>query len=183
MAHIDQVLGPADDTVTFFQPRAMVYVTMLWVIAAVWVVSLGLHILVRLAVGDTLSGDDVVTYLEIALIVPVVTAAGILLMAWKRLGWLHSSMHGLDFAATGRKPVHLPWAGVATVALRHRGPFTELVVTPVAPDFATPGDGPGRAPRMRKRGGEVSYLVDVGLMSPGPDVLLAELHRRLPTKV
>jgi hypothetical protein len=28
-----------------------------------------------------------------------------------------------------------------------------------------------------------AYLVDVGLMSPGPDVLLAELHRRLPTKV
>lgn len=183
MAHIDQVLGPADDTVTFFQPRAMVYVTMLWVIAAVWVVSLSLHILIRLAVGDHLTGDDVVLYLEVALIVPVVLAAVVLLVAWKRLGWLHSSMHGLDFAATGRKPVHLPWAGVGAVSLRHWGPFTELVVTPVAPDFATVGDGPGRPPRTRKRGGEVSYLVDVGLMSPGPSVLLAELHRRLPTKV
>jgi hypothetical protein len=183
VAHIDQVLGPADDTVTFFQPRAMVYVTMLWVIAAVWVVSLGLHLLVRIAVGDALTAADLVTYLEIALIVPVVLAAAILLAAWRRLGWLHSSMHGLDFAATGRKPVHVPWAGVAAVSLRHRGPFTELVVTPVAPDFATIGDGPGRPPRMRKRAGEISYLVDVGLMSPGPQVLLAELHRRLPTKV
>jgi hypothetical protein len=36
---------------------------------------------------------------------------------------------------------------------------------------------------MRRRGNEVAYLVDVGLMSPGPDVLLAELHRRLPSKV
>ena len=269
--HLDQILGPADDTVTFFQPRAMVYVTMLWVIAAVWVTALALHILLRFAIGNAPSGNAVVTYLEAALIVPVVLAAVILLFAWRRLGWLHSSMHGLDFAATGRKPVHLPWAGVAAVALRHRGPFTELVITPVAEDFATIGDAPAgaaivtylevalivpvvlaavilllawrrlgwlhssmhgldfaatgrkpvhlpwagvaavalrhrgpftelvvtpvaedfatvgaaaaRRPRMRRRGGEVSYLVDVGLMSPGPEVLLAELHRRLPDKV
>jgi hypothetical protein len=183
VAHIDQVLGPADDTVTFFQPRAMVYVTMLWVIAAVWVVCLGLHLLIRVALGDPPTAGGLVTYVEIALIVPVVLAAAILLLAWRRFGRLHSSMHGLDFAATGRKSIHLPWAGVATVALRHWGPFTELVVTPVAEDFATVGDGPGRRPRMRRRGGEVAYLVDVGLMSPGPKVLLAELHRRLPTKV
>lgn len=183
MAHIDQVLGPADDTVTFFQPRAMVYVTMLWVIAAVWTVCLCLLLLVRLAIGHPPTAGDVVTAVELALIVPVVSAALILLAAWRRFGWLHSSMHGLDFAATGRKSVHLPWAGVATVTLRHWGPFRELVVTPVAEDFATIGDAPGRRPRMRRRGGEVAYLVDVGLMSPGPDVLIAELHRRLPTKV
>ena len=177
------MLGPADDTVTFFQPRAMVYVTMLWVIAAVWVTALALHLLIRFAIGDAPTGGAIVTYLEAALIVPVVLAAVMLLLAWRRLGWLHSSMHGLDFAATGRKPVHLPWAGVAAVALRHRGPFTELVITPVAEDFATIGDAAGRRPRMRRRGGEVAYLVDVGLMSPGPEVLLAELHRRLPTKV
>jgi len=181
--HLDEILGPADDTVTFFQPRAMVYVTMLWVIAAVWVTALVLDILLRFAMGDAPTGGAIVTYLEAALIVPVVLAAVILLLAWRRLGWLHSSMHGLDFAATGRKPVHLPWAGVATVALRHRGPFTELVITPVAEDFATIGATPARRPRMRRRGGELSYLVDVGLMSPGPEVLLAELHRRLPTKV
>ncbi len=181
--HLDEVLGPADDTVTFFQPRAMVFVTMLWVIAAVWVTALALHLLIRYAIGDAPSSNAIVTYLEAALIVPVVLAALILLLAWQRLGWLHSSMHGLDFAATGRKPVHLPWAGVATVALRRWGPFTELVITPVAEDFATIGDAPGRRPRLRRRGGEVSYLVDVGLMSPGPEVLLAELHRRLPTKV
>jgi len=158
-------------------------VTMLWVVAAVWAICLTLHALLRLALGNPLTGADIVTYAEYALIVPVVLSALILLVAWRRLGWLHSSMHGLDFAATGRKPVHLPWAGVAAVSLRHRGPFTELVVTPVAVDFATLGDAPGRRPRIRRRAGEVSYLVDVGLMSPGPEVLLAELHRRLPTKV
>ncbi|MGX6603776.1 hypothetical protein ACWKSP_16765 [Micromonosporaceae bacterium Da 78-11] len=173
---------------TFFQPRAMVYVTMLWVIAAVWVVCLALFVLLRLALGDAPSADDAVTYIECALIVPAVLAALVLLVAWRRFGWLHSSLHGLDFAATGRKPVHLPWAGIATVALRHKGPFTELVVTPIDDDFAVIGDGPGRRPRTINRrtgrhGGDTAYLVDVGLMSPGPEVLLAELHRRLPTKV
>jgi hypothetical protein len=181
--HIDQVLGPADDTVTFFQPRAMVYVTMLWVIAAVWIVCLGLYAGVRLALGDTPSVNEIITYAELALIVPPVLAGLILLLAWRRLGWLHSSMHGIDFAATGRRPVHLPWAGVGTVSLQRWGPFTELVVTPADADFAVEGDGPGRRPRTRRRGGETAYLVDVGLMSPGPAVLLAELHRRLPTKV
>ena len=179
MAHIDQVLGPDDDTVTFFQPRAMVFVTMLWVIAAVWALALVLFTLIRMVLGDAPTPDDVVLTLEIALIVPVVLAAAILLAAWGRLGWLHSSMHGLDFAATGRRPVHLPWAGVGTVALRGWGPFTELMVTPLADDFAVHPDAPGRRPR--KRGD--AYLVDVGLMSPGPEVLLAELHRRIPAKV
>jgi len=177
--HIDHVLGPADDTVTFFQPRAMVYVTMLWVVAAVWAACLALFVLVRLALGEPPAAGDIVTYAELALIVPVAVSALVLLVAWRRLGWLHSSVHGLDFAATGRRPVHLPWSGVAAVGLRHRGPFTELVVTPRAPDFPVVGPGGGRRPRMR--GG--AYLVDVGLMSPGPDVLLAELHRRLPAKV
>jgi hypothetical protein len=181
--HIDQVLGPADDTVTFFQPRAMVYVTMLWVVAAVWAACLVLFVLVRLVLGDPPAAGDIVTYAELALIVPVIVSALVLLVAWRRFGWLHSSVHGLDFAATGRKPVHIPWSGVAAVGLRHRGAFTELVVTPIADDFATVEAGSGRRPRTRRRGSEVSYLVDVGLMSPGPDVLLAELHRRLPSKV
>jgi hypothetical protein len=179
VAHIDQVLGQADDTVSFFQPRALVYVTMLWVVAAVWALCLALFVLLRVVLGDPPAAGDIVTYLELALIVPVVFSALVLLVAWRRFGWLHSSVHGLDFAATGRRPVHIPWSGVATVGLRHRGPFTELVVTPVAPDFPVAGSGPGRRPRMRRG----AYLVDVGLMSPGPDVLLAELHRRLPTKV
>ena len=183
MAHIDQVLGPADDTVTFFQPRAMVYVTMLWVVAAVWAACLVLFVLLRVALGDPPAAGDIGTYFEVALIVPVVVAALVLLVAWRHFGWLHSSLHGLDFAATGRKPVHIPWSGVATVGLRHWGPFTELVVTPIDADFATVLDGSGRRPRTRRRGGEMAYLVDVGLMSPGPDVLLAELHRRLPSKV
>ena len=181
--HIDRVLGPDDDTVTFFQPRAMVYVTMLWVVAAVWVTALGVFVLLRTALGDPPTSGDYVLYLELALIVPPVVAALIMLAVWRRLGWLHSSMRGLDFAATGRRAVHLPWAGVDTVALRYKGPFTELVVTAIDDDFPEEVDGPGRPPRARRRNGRTAYLVDVGLMSPGPEVLLAELHRRLPAKV
>ncbi len=183
MAHIDRVLGPDDDTVTFIQSRSMVYVTMLWVGAAVWVTTLGLLTLVRIALDDTPTVGDMVLYVELALIVPVALAALILLAAWNRLGWLHSSMRGLDFAATGRRPVHIPWSGIHEVALRYRGPFTELIVTPVDADFVEPGDGPGRPPRTRKRDGKITYLVDVGLMSPAPEILLAELHHRLPSKV
>jgi hypothetical protein len=180
VAHIDQVLGPDDDTVTFFQPRAMVFVTTLWVVTAVWVFALALFALVRLALGIPSDAGDLIGYLEAALIVPVVVTALIVLAAWRRLGWLHSSMRGIDFAATGRKAVHLPWAGVGEVRLRGWGPFAELVVTPIDDEFAViDDDSPGRSPRKRGK----AYLVDVGLMSPGPPVLLAELHRRLPSKV
>jgi hypothetical protein len=177
------VLGPADDTTTFIQPRGMVFVTMLWVIALVWAVCRALYVLVLFAFGIRPTAADIVTIAESLLIVPFVAACLVLLVAWNRLGWLHSSVHGLEFAATGRRAVALPWSAVASVGLRHAGPFTELVVIPSAPEAVTELPGPGRPPRRRVRGTEIAYLVDVGLMSPGPRTLLAELHRRIPSKV
>jgi hypothetical protein len=183
MALADPVLGPADDTVPFFQPRAEVFVTMLWVIAAVWLVCRGIYVLALLAFGIRPTVHDISTLAETQLVPPLVAACVIILVAWRRLGWLHSSVHGIEFAATGRKAVHLPWSAVSSVALRHRGPFTELIVTPTSAALAVTLPGPGRRPRTRVRGAEISYLVDVGLMSPGPRTLLAELHRRIPAKV
>jgi hypothetical protein len=177
------VLGPLDDTVTFFQPRAEVFVTMLWVIAAVWTVCRGIYLLIRLGMGTRPDAGDIPGVAESLLVVPLVATSVIILVAWNRLGWLHSSVHGIEFAATGRRGVRLPWAAVAAVALRHRGPFTELVVTPTDPSLAEVLPGRGRPPRTRRRGAEVAYLVDVGLMSPGPATLLAELHRRIPAKL
>jgi hypothetical protein len=177
------VLGPTDDTVTFIQPRGMVFVTMLWVIAAAWAVCRGLFLLILLAFGIRPTADDITTVAESLLLVPAVGACVVILVAWNRLGWLHSSVHGIEFAATGRRAVSLPWSAVASVGLRHAGPFTELVVIPAAGRAATILPGPGRRPRMRRRGVEIAYLVDVGLMSPGPRTLLAELHRRIPSKV
>jgi hypothetical protein len=181
--HVDQVLGPTDDTVSFIQPRAMVYVTVLWVVAAGWAVLLAIHLVLSVVFGARPDAGDIVLYAEAALIVPVIVAAVVLLALYRRLGWLHTSVHGIDFAATGRRAVHLPWSGIASVALHGWGPFTELVVTPIGADYARVLDGSGFAPRMRHRGDEWSYVVDVGLMAPGPEVLLAELHRRIPSKV
>ena len=177
------VLGPTDDTVTFVQPRAMVFVTMLWVIAIVFAVCRGLYQLILLALGVRPGPHDIVTIGESVLVVPAVTACVVILVAWNRLGWLHSSVHGIEFAATGRRSVWLPWSAVASVGLRHAGPFTELVVVPVDDHVARKLPGEGRRPRVRRRGAEIAYLVDVGLMSPGPETLLAELHRRIPSKV
>lgn len=176
------ILGPTDDTVHFFQPRGMVFVTMLWVIAAGWLVFRGLYLAMLLAFGIHPTAGDIASTAANLLIVPAVGASLILLVAWNQLGELRSSVHGLDFAATGRRTVHLPWSEIASVGLRHWGPFTELVVTPSSPKAGMVMPGRGRRPRMH-RGGRPAYLIDVGLMSPGPKVLLEELHRRLPSKV
>ena len=172
-------IGPSEDAAIFVQPRGTVFVTMLWVIAIAWAICRGLLVLVALPFGVRPDAGDIASIGESLIVVPAVAAALIILVAWRRLGWLHSSMHGIDFAATGRRGVHIPWSAVAMVALRHRGVFTELVVTPTEPEAVTELPGPGRRPRRR---GD-SYLVDIGLMSPGPDTLLAELHRRMPSKV
>lgn len=177
------VLGPLDDTVTFFQPRAEVFVTVLWVIAAVWAACRGLYLLIGLALGVRPGAGDIAGIAESLLVVPLVATCVIVLAAWNRFGRLHSSVHGIEFAATGRRAIRLPWSAVAAVALRHRGPFTELVVTPSDPARAEVLPGPGRPPRVRRRGTEIAYVVDVGLMSPGPATLLAELHRRIPGRL
>ncbi|MBO3739099.1 hypothetical protein [Actinoplanes flavus] len=181
--HLDQVLGPTDDTVSFIQARGMFYVTALWVLAAAWLPLLLITIGVRMATGYRPRASDLVVFFEASLVVPATVAAVLMLVVWRRLGWLHTSVHGIDFAGTGRQPVHLPWSGIAAVALHGRGPFTDLVITPIAEDYATRLPGKGGPPRVRRRGGDFAYVIDVGLMSPGPEVLLAELHRRLPSKV
>lgn len=172
-------IGPAEDATIFFQPRGMVFVTVLWVTAIAWAVVRGLWLLVAFLMGVRPEASDIVPIVESLIVVPMVVAGVAILLAWRRLGWLHSSVHGVDFAATGRRGVHIPWSAVASVALRRRGVFTELVVTPTSPDAVRELPGPGRRPR---RAGD-AYVVDIGLMSPGPDTVLAELHRRMPSKV
>jgi hypothetical protein len=179
----DHPLEPGEDATTFFQPRGLVFVTMLWVIALVWLLCRGLYVVVLLLLGIRPTAADIVTIAESLLIVPVVTASVVILVAWRRLGWMKSSVLGLEFAATGRRGVHLQWSSIASVGLRHWGPFTELVVTPTSMAAVTELPGPGRRPRVLRRESGSAFLIDVGLMSPGPETLLAELHRRIPSRV
>lgn len=179
----DHPLEPGEDATTFFQPRGQVFVTMLWVCAAVWFLCRGLSVLVQVLLGDPPAIGDLVPVAESLLIVPVVAASLVMLAAWNRLGWMKSSVYGLEFAATGRRGVHLRWASVASVGLRRWGPFTELVVTPTDMAAVTELPGPGRRPRVLRRESGSAFLIDVGLMSPGPETLLAELHRRIPSRV
>jgi hypothetical protein len=179
----DHPLEPGEDATTFFQPRAEVFVTMLWVCAAVWLPCRSLYVLVQVLLGDPPAVGDVVTIAESLLIVPVVTASVVMLVAWRRLGWMKSSVYGLEFAATGRRGVHLRWSSVASVGLRRWGPFTELVLTPTDMAAVTELPGPGRRPRVLRRESGSAFVIDVGLMSPGPETLLAELHRRIPSRV
>ena len=179
----DHPLEPGEDATTFFQPRAEVFVTMLWVCAAVWLLCRGLSVLVQVLLGDPPAVGDVVPIAESLLIVPAVTASVVMLLAWRRLGWMKSSVYGLEFAATGRRGVHLRWSSVASVGLRRRGPFTELVLTPTDMAAVTELPGPGRRPRVLRRESGSAFVIDVGLMSPGPETLLAELHRRIPSRV
>ncbi|MFI5495617.1 hypothetical protein [Actinoplanes sp. NPDC051859] len=179
----DHPLEVGEDATTFFQPRAMVFVTMLWVLTLGWLACGVLVLLVAYLVGVRPTVDDLILALESLLIGPAVASGAIILIAWRRLGWLKSSVRGIEFGATGRRGVHLPWRAVASVGLRRWGPFTELVITPTAPGEVTELPGPGRRPRILRRDAGSAYLVDVGLMSPGPETLLAELHRRIPSRV
>ena len=179
----DHPLEPGEDATTFFQPRAEVFVTMLWVSAVAWLLCRGLAVLVQISLGDPPTIDDLVTIAMSLLVVPVATASVVMLVAWRRLGWIKSSVYGLEFAATGRRGVHLHWSSIASVGLRRWGPFTELVVTPTDMAAVTELPEPGRRPRVLRRESGSAFVIDVGMMSPGPETLLAELHRRIPSRV
>lgn len=179
----DHPLEPGEDATTFFQPRALVFVTMLWVIALVWLVCTGAYVTVMYLAGIYPEAGDILIMVESLLIVPTVTACLMMLITWRRLGWMKSSVLGLEFAATGRRGVHLQWSSIASVGLRGWGPFTELVLTPTSMATVTELPERGWPPRVLRREAGSAFLIDVGLMSPGPQTLLAELHRRIPSRV
>ena len=176
-------LEAGEDATLFTQPRAEVFVTVLWVCAAVFFVCRGLAVLVQVLLGHPPTLSELVVIAESMLVVPTVVASVLMLLLWSRLGWMKSSVYGLEFAATGRRGVHLPWASIASVGLRNWGPFTELVVTPTDMAAVTELPEPGRRPRVLRRESGSAFVIDVGMMSPGPRTLLAELHRRIPSRV
>jgi hypothetical protein len=163
MEHPPQVIGPADDAARFFQPRGLVFVTMLWVIAAAWAVCRGLYLLILLAFGIQPTAGDIVTIAESLLLVPAIGAAVILLAAWNSFGWLRTSVHTLEFAATGRRAISL--YRTRGDAHDHGRGHRDARAGPPAAD-APPGQR-GRLPG--RRGADVARPGDAARRTAPPD--------------
>jgi hypothetical protein len=182
---VDLIPAPAADAVVFRQHRLRVFATMTVVIASVWLLLRGVFMVVMAVVsGHPPDAIDVEVTAVGTVLVPLPAGLVAALSAGRRGGWVRASAAGLEFAATRQVQAFLPWPAVESISLRFRGPFTQLLVTPTHPDAATLASARGRAPRLRRRFGAPAgaYIVDVGMMTPWPLVLLAELNRRLATR-
>ncbi len=174
--------GPArdrTDEVTFRVTSRRVFAMMAVTAVVSWLVINAFTGLLPVLLGRT-SGLPEPAPLLASAVVYASVFAGIFTFAVRRHpAWVTVSPGGLELAATGRDPVFLPWSSVQTVDRRFPGPFAELVVTPTAIDAVRITRRGWSRPRTVVRGGHLSYVVDTGLMRPGPDALLAEIHRRL----
>jgi hypothetical protein len=165
--------------VTFRLHRSRLWLGIALILAPVWLVLRCLHMVAMVALGMSLDTWHVVEAAVSVLLVPVAGGAGAVLGAGGSLGWVRASAAGLEFAASRRKPVFVAWNAIQSVRLRFAGPLTELVVIPTSLDAVTIASVPGQVPRLRRRAGAPEFTIDVGMMTPGPSVLLAELNRRL----
>ena len=173
MATVDLVPAPAGDAVTFRLHRSRLWLRMALILMPVFLLIRGTAIALSL---EERGFTETVIWV---LLTAIAGATGAVLGAGRNLGWIRASAAGLEFAATRRTPVFLPWSAVQSVRLRFTGPLTELLVTPTSLNAAAVAAVPAWAPRVRRRSGTAAFIVDVGLMTPGPPALLAELNRRL----
>jgi hypothetical protein len=166
--------------VTFRITRRRMFVTMVGVAALSWVVINTFAGIIELLAGRGAAVPELMPLLVSAAVYAVVFGGIFLLVVRRHPAWVTVSDRGLELAGTGRDPVSLPWSAVEAVSLRWWGPFTELVVTPTDMEAATVSRHGWSKPRTVVREGDRSFLVDSGLMQPGPAALLAEIHRRRP---
>ncbi|MBB4753055.1 hypothetical protein [Actinoplanes lobatus] len=179
MATVDLIPAPAGDAVTFRLHRSRLWLGMALMLMPVILLVRGTFMVLAATTGLPLDAWDFAEAVMGVLLPTIAGATGVTLGAGRNPGWVRASAAGLEFAATGRKPVFLPWSAVQSVGLRFTGPLTELLVTPTSLNAATVAALPTRAPRVRRRSGAAAFIVDVGLMTPGPSALLAELNQRL----
>lgn len=150
------------------------------VAALSWVVINTCAAIIALLAGRGAARPQLLPLLVSAAVYAVVFGGVFLLVIRRHSAWVTVSDRGLELAGTGRDPVWLPWSCVEAVSLRWWGPFTELVVTPTDLEAAAVSRRGWSKPRTVVRRGDRSFLVDTGLMQPGPAALLAEIHRRRP---
>jgi hypothetical protein len=173
MATVDLIPAPAGDAVTFRLRRSRLWLRTAMILIPVFLLVRGI------AISLSLEEWDFTETVIWVLLTAIAGATGAVLSAGRNLSWIRASAAGLELAATRRQPVFLPWPAVQSVGLRFTGPLTELLVTPTSLNAAAFAAVPAWAPRIRRRSGAPAFIVDVGLMTPGPSVLLAELNRRL----
>jgi hypothetical protein len=181
VSSVDLIPAPAADAVTFrlhplraFLWRALIFVPLFLVsgvflmIAAVW--------------GYPPDTSDVMHLLAYPMVLLVVLLVQSVRGDRRNPGWVRVSAAGVEFAVTGQVPAFLPWPAVQAVSSRLRGPFTQLIVWPTRPDAVTVNPAGSPAPQLHQRFGTPAFVIDVGMMTPQPSVLLAELNRRLPSR-
>lgn len=130
----------------------------------------GLFMVAAVAADLPLDDGD---FMEAGLVTLAMTAAlgaGTMAGARRHPGWARVSAAGLEFAAPRHRATFLPWDAVASVRLRFAGPYARLVVTPTDPSF---GPGPGRTARLRRG----AFVIEAGVMTPGPVALLAAIDQ------
>ena len=179
MAIVDRIPAPAGDAVTFRLYPVRLWLGTALVFAPVWPLAHGLLAAVTAVSGGSPHAGDPTEWAITVVVVAMAGGFGAVLGAGNNLAWVRASSAGLEFAATRCQPALLPWSEVRSVRLRLVGPLTELVVTPTSVDAANAAPVSARPPRLRWRAGAPEFRVDVGMLTPGPAALLAELRRRL----
>jgi hypothetical protein len=157
------------------------FVTMMLAAVVSWLAINLLSGLLELAWGRETAVPEPVSLLASAVVYALIFGCLFLVAVRRHPAWVIVTDRGLELAGTGRDPVFLPWAVIDGVDRRFRGPFTDLVVTPTDMSAAQITRRGWTRPRTIVRHGHTAFVVDIGLMQPGPDAVLAEIDRRRAT--
>jgi hypothetical protein len=170
---------PPADAVTFRLRRLRLWFWMTLITGSAALSVQAINMALQAAMGRPPGVEDLVL-MVLSLVVLTLTIGAVALLRPKAgLGWVRTSEAGLEFAQTSRAPMFLPWPAVRSVRRRFAGPLTRLIVAPTALDAVAADTTLYRRQWARRRRGVPTFFVEVGMMTPGPDQLFAELDRRL----
>jgi len=164
---------------TFRVHRSRLWLGMASILLPTMLVLQASSLTIRVAMGRTFGASDLVETVAIAVLGALGGATGALLGMGRSPGWVRASEAGLEFAGSRRAPMFLPWSAIRSVRRRFAGPLTQLVITPTTLDAVSVAPGRLRAQKAWRRRGASSFVVEAGMMTPGPTELLTELDRRL----
>src|SRR5215207_1658294 len=175
----DRLPAPARDALLFELAPGQMFVTILGVGALGSAVGSVLFMAAAVATGRY-PAEWLLAILRANVVIdPLVLAAVWTWLASRRPAWVRVSGAGLELASSRTNPIFLPWRAVAAATLHRRGTLAVLEVMPTDPQAVVTAELGGRRPWVRQRGGRQTYVVEAGLLQPGPPALRAELARWL----